>query len=220
MLKVHVTRSPDDVKPLIALEELGLPYELAFHESLPGAGAQAATRPSMTDDADARFAIFSPAAALLHLAEQGPGLVAPDRRAAALQWLGWEAAALGPLNDHRCQHHPRLRAVIGREAARGAFELLDRHLAKRAFLTGTFGLADIGVWPWAFALRSAGVPSGDLRSFEAWLGAVHARPAVRRAQAAQRRGGCHAHAAAYDAAPSVARGCGEPACASPSHAAE
>jgi GST-like protein len=190
MLRLHVTRSPDDVKPLIAVEELGLPYDVTFLDHLPAVGADAAAAPVLTSPTDDRFAIFSPAAALLHLAEHEPSLLpqVPGARAAAVQWLAWEQASLGPLDDHRCEHHPLVRPQLSAEGARRAFELLDRQLASRPFLLGAFSVADIGVWPWAFALRAGGGPVGGLRHLAAWLEAVHVRPAVQRACGVHRRG--------------------------------
>jgi GST-like protein len=189
MLRVHVTHSPDAHKPLIAIEELGLAYDVAFSGPFTGSGAHAAAAPILTDTEDARFAVFSPAAALLSLAERGiaPLALDPAERTAALQWLGWEAAALGPLTDHVCQHEPLLRAPIDVAAARDAFTFLDRRLARAPFLLGAFGAADIGVWPWAFALRARGIAADDLVYLATWLDAIGARPAVQRAMAAHRR---------------------------------
>ena len=183
MLTIHATRSPEALKPLVALEELGLTYHFCTTDRFGGPGAAAAEAPLLTDDADDRFAIFSPMAALLHLAEREPRLLptGPASRAVALQWLGWEAATLGPLEGHRCLHHVRVRPPVSRDAARGALELLDRQLARAPFLMGAFGLADIGVWPWARAYRAAGIPTHDLRHAIAWLDALENRTSARRA---------------------------------------
>jgi GST-like protein len=191
MLTIHATRSPEALKPLVALEELRLTYHFCTIERFGGPGARAAEAPLLTDDDDDRFAIFSPTAALLHLAEREPRLLpaGPASRAVALQWLGWESAALGPLEAHRSAHPQRAWPPVSRDAARTALALLDRQLARGPFLMGTFGITDIAVWPWARAYRAAGVPMEGLVRASAWLDAIEDRPAARRALARLQREG-------------------------------
>jgi GST-like protein len=185
MLTIHAARSPEALKPLIAFEELGFDCHFCTTDRFGGPGARAAEVPLLTDDQDDRFAIFSPTAVLLHLADRAPRLIpsGPASRAVALQWLGWEAASMGPLDEDRCRRHEPVRPPVAREAARRALELLDRQLARAPFLMGSFGLADIAAWPWARAYRAERVPMSDLRRLQGWLDAMDDRPAARRALA-------------------------------------
>ena len=69
------------------------------------------------------------------------------------------------------------QARIRRDAACATLSLLDRHLARRDFLTGEgYSIADIAVYGYAHVAPEAGLGLGPFPQVRAWLDRVAAQP--------------------------------------------
>jgi glutathione S-transferase len=105
-------------------------------------------------------------------------------RAQVAQWLAFEQervmAGVGSA---------RFRTLTGREAAdparvaaqratgRNALELLDAHLASRAFVVGDSAtIADLAIFAYGARAPEAGIAIDDLPHFVAWTGRIRALP--------------------------------------------
>lgn len=206
MIKLYSFGSPNVVKIYIALEELGLPYEVeavdvlaakqfdpAFLELNPNGKV-----PVIVDSEGpegAPFTCFESGAILMYLAEK-TGRLMPRSTAAryeTLQWMMVQLTAVGP-SFGQCIHFHRFAPSDGNDYARSRYmtqvvrvsEALERRLAAAPWLSGAeYGIADVATWPWARIMPrflSAEVVA-RLPATTRWLGTVGERPAVKAALA-------------------------------------
>ena len=207
--------TPNGWKVSIALEEMGLPYKLhlvdigagdqfkpAFLEISPNNRMPAIVDPDGPDGAP--VSLFESGAILQYLARktgQFYGTTERDRISVD-QWLMWQMGGLGPMAGQA--HHflkyapnmeppndlPYAKDRYRNETAR-LYGVLDRQLAKHAFVAGDFySIADISIWGWASLWEGQQQTLDDKPHMARWLEEVGARPCVRRgrALAAEKRG--------------------------------
>lgn len=194
MLTLYTARTPNGFKASIALEELGLRYEVypvdlsAEEQKHP---AFLALNPNgripVLVDHDANdLVVFESGAILIHLAER-TGQLLPEGtadRSRALQWLMFQVGGLGPMMGQANVFHryaperiPYATERYQRETRR-LLEVLDRRLQESEYLAGAYSIADIANWCWATTHRWAGVDIDGLPHLSRWLEAVGERPAV------------------------------------------
>jgi GST-like protein len=202
MIDLHFWPTPNGYKPLIALEEWGLPYAIRPVNIFRGAQFDPAFLavapnnriPAITDDGapGGPLALFESGAILLYLAEiAGQVPTAPQVRHEQQQWLFWQMGGLGPmmgqashfLNDAPDDVPYGKRRYVA-ETVR-LFGVMERRLADRPFLAGGYSIADMACFPW---VRLHGIVGIALEpAFPAladWVRRIAARPAVQRAYAA------------------------------------
>ncbi len=200
--------TPNGHKITIALEELGLPYEVKLVNI--GTGAQFAPEflkiapnnrmPAIVDPDGpdgAPIAIFESGAILQYLARKTGQLYGATERArvATDQWLMWQMGGVGPMAGqahHFLKYAPqmdppqvlpyaqeRYRREVGR-----LYGVLDRQLQARAFVTGAeLTIADIAIWPWVMGWEGQQQSLNDKPDLKRWLEDLAARPAFQRGRA-------------------------------------
>lgn len=168
MLQLYSDASPNGFKVTIALEELGLPYNLRHVRLDAGENRKPeflalsphGRIPVLIDD-EPRVTLFESAAILLYLAEKAGRLIPGDAqgRWAAITWLMFHSASMGPALGNRVQFElfeaDKLWVPIGRFCAQTnhAAAVLDRRLAETEYLAGadysiaTFGWMHIPLHP-------------------------------------------------------------------------
>ena len=200
--------TPNGWKITIALEEMGLPYDVHYIDI--GAGDQfdpeflkiapnnrmpAIVDPEGPDGAP--IAIFESGAILQYLARKTGQFGGPTERdrIAVDQWLMWQMGGLGPMAGqahHFLKYAPqmdppqdlpyaqdRYRREVGR-----LYGVLDRQLAGREFVAGDFfSIADMAIWPWAILWEGQAQTLEDKPNLARWLDEVGARPAVQKGRA-------------------------------------
>lgn len=207
-IELHYWPTPNGWKVSIALEEMGLPYELRlvdigrgaqfepeFLEIAPNNRMPAIVDP---DGPDGRpIAVFESGAILLYLARKTGRFGGADARAqvAVEEWLLWQMGGLGPMAGQA--HHflkyapameppqdlPYAKDRYRREVAR-LYRVLDRRLEARDYVTGPeFTIADMAIWPWASLWEGQQQTLEDKPNLARWLDTVGARDAVRRGRA-------------------------------------
>lgn len=210
MLELWFYPSPNGLKPLILLEEIGAPYLRRFVDIRRGEQFQPEflrispnNRIPALVDQYAGQTVFESGAVLLYIAEHA-GRFLPQETAArfdCLQWLFWQVGGLGPMAGQA--HHFRAYAPevvpygIKRytDECNRLYGVLDRRLADRDYVAGEYSIADMAIWPWIVPHERQGQ---DLRQFPnvaAWFERVRLRPAVERAYAIGQD--LHADADAY-----------------------
>jgi len=186
-------------KPVIFLEEAGVPYDLTFIDfakrdqkapdylKLNPNGKI----PTIVDRSDGR-AIFESGAILWHLAKKYGQFLSDDpiERSETLQWLFYQVGHVGPMMG-QAMYFQRIAAPNGHEEpfsirryvdeSRRLLEVLDTRLAGRDYLVGDYSIADMATYPWARAYRWAKVPTDGLDNLKAWLDRIDARPMVQKA---------------------------------------
>ena len=190
-IKLHTAATPNGWKISIALEEMGLPYEVRvidfatleqkadWYVKLNPNGRI----PTLDDDG---FIVFESGAILLYLAEKTGKFLPRDvhGRSRVLQWLMFQMSGIGPMMGQAnvfFRYFPeKIQPVIERyqrEVTR-LFGVLDRQLASHEYIAGKYSIADMALWPWVSGYEWSGVSVAEFPSLERWLALVAARPAV------------------------------------------
>jgi GST-like protein len=198
MFEVYAFATPNSIKVLIALEELGLPYRLhgvnvrQGEQKAPEFLALNAKVPVLIDPAaaDGRLVLTESAAILVYLAETSGRLMPPDGegRARVFEQLFFHASGLGPafgqagfFQRQAAEPQPLAIARFSAEANR-TLGVLDGVLAERRYVAGdAFTVADIAHFGWLWRRDFAGVSVENTPHVARWYDAMAARPAVQRA---------------------------------------
>ncbi|WP_438868210.1 glutathione S-transferase family protein [Pseudomonas sp. L1(2025)] len=200
MLQVLAFATPNSVKVPIALEELGLEYELKAINVRRGeqkSPSFTALNPNArvpvlidTDGPDGQPLVLTESAAILiYLAEKYGHLLPAngEGRARVLEQLFFNASTLGPAFGHAgffLKHAPEpLTVAISRfhSEAQRTLGLLNGLLAHSEFVVGdTFSIADIGHFGWMWRREFADIDFSNAPHVQRWYDALCARPAFQR----------------------------------------
>jgi GST-like protein len=173
MIDLYFWTTPNGYKPLIFLEEAGVPYtiqpvniskgeqfEPAFLEISPNNRI-----PAIVDSAPrnggAPIPLFESGAILLYLAEKTGRYLPKDPagRAEVMQWLFWQMGGLGPMlgqNLHFSTYAPeKIPYAIERyqNETERLYRVMDTRLADRPYLAGAYSIADMASYPWIIRLE-------------------------------------------------------------------
>ena len=201
MIDVWTWPTPNGHKVHIALEELGLPYNV-----IPiniGKGDQFKSEflaitpnhriPAIVDHdgpGGKTVEIFESGAILIYLSEKTGGKLIPTDpigRYSCLQWLMFQMGGVGPMfgqyNHFANYANDKIPYAIERytnEVAR-LHRVLDKRLSEAAYLAGeTYSMADIATFPWIRHPDRRNVDLSDYPNVKRWHDAIAARPAVQR----------------------------------------
>ncbi len=214
MIELYFWTTPNGMKPLILLEELGLAYTVRpVNISTGEQFSRAFTRispnqkiPAIVDRAPAdggeQIALFESGAILHYLAEKS-GRFLPNslsRRSEVIQWLFWQMAGLGPTLGqylhfavYADQAIPYAQGRFGREKER-LYQLLDDRLRDRDFIAGDYSIADMAAYPWIRRMEREGSQLDSFPNLNQWHETISRRSAVERA---------YEHAAAINTKPTI-----------------
>lgn len=203
MIDLYFWTTPNGCKPLLFLEETGVPYRIIpvniskgdqfkpeFMKVSPNNKMPAIVDHAPADDSEP-IAIFESGAILLYLAEKTGKFVPADLkgRADVLQWLFWQMGGLGPMlgqNLHFGQYAPvQLPYAIDRyvnETAR-LFKVLDKQLADNEYIAGDYSIADMASYPWILKYPVLQQELDDYPNLKRWYQQIATRPATIRAYA-------------------------------------
>lgn len=208
MITLYTWTTPNGRKVSVALEEMGLAYEVKTIDI--GKGEQFAPDflaiapnnriPAIVDHAaeGGPLALFESGAILIYLAEKtGRFLPASGHaRYRVLQWLNWQMGGVGPMfgqANHFVKYAPEKIPYGMTRYLKETIRLLgvaDKQLAANAYLAGAdYSIADMITYPWFVSaytglgpeLAAEGLP--DFVNVRRWMDEVGARPAVRKGMA-------------------------------------
>jgi GST-like protein len=198
MIRLHTAATPNGKKISIALEELGLPYEVrrvnlqAEEQLRPEFIALNPNHkiPVLEDDG---LVVWESGAILLHLGEtrDPEGRILPKdprQRLAAIQYAFFQTGGIGP-NLGRLgaalrkpgEKNQEMIEIFRGEVAR-LLGVLERILADgRPYLAGPYSIGDIMHYPWLKLLLDLGAKEiTEQKRVVEWLQRIGARPAVQR----------------------------------------
>ena len=198
MIRLHTAATPNGRKIPIALEELGLPYEvrrvdLQAEEQLKPEFLALNPNHKIPVLEDGTLVVWESGAILLHLGEthdpQGKILPKdPRQRLAAIQYAFFQTGGVGP-NLGRLgaalrkpgEKNQEMIDIFRSEVAR-LLGVLERILGDgRPFLAGPYSIGDIMHYPWLKILLDLGAKEiTEQKRAAAWLERIGARPAVQR----------------------------------------
>jgi GSH-dependent disulfide-bond oxidoreductase len=203
MIDLYTAATPNGHKVSIALEELGLPYQvhaLRFDKQEQKAPAFLKINPNgripaIVDRDNGDFAVFESGAILLYLAERTGQLLPTDAkgRSQVVQWLMFQMGGVGPMQGQAnvfFRYFPeKLQGAIDRyqHETRRLYEVLDARLSEVDYLAGDYSIADIATFPWVRVHEWAGVSVDGLTHLQRWMSALNERPAVQRGLLVPRR---------------------------------
>lgn len=208
MLTLHTWTTPNGRKPLILLEELGVPhtvvpvdigkrqqFEPAFLAISPNNKIPALVDDEVVDAAGGGpLAMFESGAILTYLGEKHGQLLpaAGPERYRVLTWLHWQIGGVGPMFG-QLGFFSKQDDAFGTghfvEEAERLLGVLDKQLAHGTYLAGDdYSIADIALYPWIMAAKERlgsqlGASWEGKAALQRWLGLVGERPAVRKAMA-------------------------------------
>ncbi|WP_394558431.1 glutathione S-transferase family protein [Aquipseudomonas alcaligenes] len=193
MIDLYTAATPNGHKISIALEELGLPYQvhaLSFDKKEQKTPEFLRINPNGRIPAivDDGFAVFESGAILIYLAEKTGKLLPSDvkGRSLAIQWLMFQMGGVGPMQGQAnvfFRYFPeKLQGAIDRyqHETRRLYEVLDSRLGEAEYLAGDYSIADIATYPWVRIHDWAGVSVEGLEHLHRWMDTLAARPAVQR----------------------------------------
>ncbi len=200
MIEVYGYATPNSVKVVIALEEMGLDYTLHAVNLKQGMQKSEQFRalnpnakvPVLVDarpDAEA-LVLTESAAILMFLAERQQQLLPASglERARVMEQLFFHASAVSPsfgqggyfsqlAEEPQPLAHQRFFSEAERVSA-----LLDEQLAERRFMAGDdYSIADIAHFGWYWRRAFPGIALDAYPNLSRWYASVDQRPAVQRA---------------------------------------
>lgn len=200
MITLYTWGTPNGRKISIALEELGLDYDVRpidITRDAQFAPEFLALNPNhkipvITDDQgpDGKpITLAESGAILIYLAEKTGQLLPKDARERyeALQWLMFQMGGVGPMLG-QAHHFLRFAPDVipyaidrySKEAQR-IYGVLDTRLRGRDWLAGSaYSIADIASYPWIARHEWQGVDLARFPNIARWFNAISARPAVQR----------------------------------------
>ena len=194
MIDLYTWATPNGRKISIALEELGLSYDVhpinifEGDQFSPGFTKVSPNQkiPAIVDH-ETNISLMESGAILMYLAEKTGRLLpeSPKPRWETIQWLMWQKGGLGPMLG---QAHHYLKFNPGKapysedrymKEAQRLYSILDRQLSGRKYLAaGEYTIADIASWPWVARFGYQQIDLGDYPSVRDWYLRIAERPAV------------------------------------------
>jgi GST-like protein len=205
VLQLYSFPTPNGVKVSIALEEMGIPYEAhkvtlsdadvkspEFLSLNPNNKIPAIVDPNGPDGTP--VGLFESGAILIYLAEKSGKFIGTTatEKAQTLQWLMFQMGGLGPMlgqlgffykfaGSEWEDKRPQERYIA---EAKRLLGVVDRELAGKDWITGSYSIADMAIAPWLRSLDFYGAKEvlgwEDHKNLVAYLDRFTARPAVQK----------------------------------------
>lgn len=202
-IELYYWPTPNGWKISIALEEMGLPYDMKpvnigageqfkpdFLAISPNNRMPAIVDPEGPDGQP--VSVFESGAILQYLARKSGQFYGSNERERIKidEWVFWQMGGLGPMagqTHHFRQYAPSMIADQ-RQVAYGAirytnethrlYGVLNKQLDGRAFVCGNYSIADMAIWPWIVPWRNQGIQIEEFANLKAWYDRVAAREKV------------------------------------------
>ncbi len=199
-IKLYAFDTPNGRKVSVALEEMGLPYEVQIvditkgeqHEPEFVAISPNHKIPAIVDSEGPKgvpIGIFESGAILIYLGRKS-GKFWPDDPVAqirVLEWLMFQMGGFGPvpgqvhhflgLKDEADRRYGLQRYMA--ETLR-LYGVMDKHLANREYFADALSIADFAILGWAWRHPRHQVDLANFPNVQRWYQALMARPGVQR----------------------------------------
>lgn len=203
MIKVYTANTPNGIKIPMALEELGVDYDLIrldlvkkeqktpeFIAISPNGRIPAIVDEDVLDSKGKPLSIFESGAILLYLAEKYKDLLgkSAEDRIRVLEWLFFQMGGVGPMFGQvsffkSTKAYPSKNAVIRfQEEAKRLVAVLESRLETNQWLAGAhYTIADIANYGWLRYAESADIELLDYPAVDSWRKAIESRFAIGKA---------------------------------------
>ena len=190
--------TPNGRKISVALEEMGLPYQVnvvditageqsdpAFSRISPNNKIPVIVDPDGPDGQP--ISVFESGAILIYLAEKS-GLFLPRdgrERIAVMEWLMFQMGGFGPIPG-QVHHFIALESEEERgyglkrfmAETRRLYGVMDRRLSDHGYFAGSLSIADFALLGWVWRHRRHQVDLADFPNVGRWYSSMMSRPAV------------------------------------------
>ena len=204
MIDLYYWGTPNGHKISIALEEMGLKYQIFPINILENDQFQSDFLaispnnkiPAMVDQEgpDGQpISIFESGAILQYLGRK-TGMFYPTdeiKRIQVEQWLMWQMGGLGPMlgqNHHFSRFAPERIAYATERyvnESKRLYGVLNKQLIGQKYVAGEYSIADMAILPWLLRHEWQQIPLEDYPHVQDYIERLTARPAVQRALAIQ-----------------------------------
>ena len=200
MIDLYYWGTPNGLKITIALEEMGLDYQVFPINILENDQFQADFLrispnnkiPAIVDQQGPRgeaISIFESGAILQYLGRKTGQFYPQDeqQRVEVEQWLMWQMGGLGPMlgqNHHFSQFAPeKIPYAIERYQAetKRLYGVLDRQLIGQDYVAGEYSIADMAIFPWLMRYEWQGIKLDEFPNVQKYMERLQQRPAVHKA---------------------------------------
>ena len=199
-IELHSFDTPNGRKISVALEEMGLPYDVHvvdigkdeqfqpdFLKISPNNRIPAIIDPD--GPGGAPISVFESGAILLYLGRKTGKFLPEDAReqVPVLEWLMWQMGGFGPMPGQ--VHHflgvkdpadQRYGLARYSKETRRLYRVADRRLAQVEFFAGDISVADFAILGWAWRHERHLVDLADFPNVKRWYDTMMARPGVQR----------------------------------------
>ena len=204
MIDLYYWGTPNGLKISIALEEMGLDYQVTPINILEDDQFQPDFLrispnnkiPAIVDQDGPNhqaISVFESGAILQYLGRK-TGLFYPQDEQARVeveQWLMWQIGGFGPMlgqnhhfNKFALEEVPYAVVRFMKETKR-LYSVLEKQLIGQQFVAGEYSIADIAIYPWIRRCEWQKINLEDYPNVKAYMQRIEARPAVQRALAIQ-----------------------------------
>lgn len=204
MIDLYYWGTPNGLKIAIALEEMGLDYEIIPVNILEDDQFQADFLrispnnkiPAIVDQDGPNheaISVFESGAILQYLGRKTNYLYPQDEqsRVEVEQWLMWQMGGFGPMlgqNHHFNKFAPEnIPYAIKRftKETKRLYSVLENQLIGQSFVAGDYSIADIAIYPWIRRYEWQQINLDDYPNVKAYMERIEVRPAVQKALAIQ-----------------------------------
>ena len=204
MIDLYYWGTPNGLKIAIALEEMGLDYDVTPINILEDDQFQPDFLrispnnkiPAIVDQDGPNhqaISVFESGAILQYLGRK-TGLFYPQdeqSRVEVEQWLMWQIGGFGPMlgqnhhfNKFAAEEVPYAIERFMKETKR-LYSVLEKQLIGQQFVAGEYSIADMAIFPWIRRCEWQKINLDDYPNVKAYMERVEARPAVQKALAIQ-----------------------------------
>lgn len=199
-IQLYAFDTPNGRKISVALEEMGLPYDVHVVDITKGEQNNPAFLkispnnkiPAIIDSDGPEgcpISVFESGAILIYLAEKTGRFLPKETaaRVAVFEWLMFQMGGFGPIPGQ--VHHfialedeTERRYGLRRYMAetRRLYGVMDRRLADHEYFAGALSIADFAILGWAWRHGKHQVDLADFPQVQRWYASLMARPAVAR----------------------------------------
>jgi GSH-dependent disulfide-bond oxidoreductase len=199
-IQLYAFDTPNGRKISVALEEMGLPYQMRVVDITRGEQHDPAFLkispnhkiPAIIDPhgpAGAPISVFESGAILLYLAEKTGRFwpANPVARVAVWEWLMFQMGSFGPMPG-QVHHFIALEDEAERRyglqrflaETRRLYGVMDGRLAEHAYFADTLSIADFAILGWVWRHERHQVDLADFPHVQRWYEDLMARPAIAR----------------------------------------
>lgn len=204
MIDLYYWSTPNGHKISIALEEMGLEYQIIPINILENDQFQSDFLaispnnkiPAIVDQDGPHgraISIFESGAILQYLGRK-TGLFYPTdevKRIQVEQWLTWQMGGLGPMlgqNHHFSRFAPERIAYATERyvnESKRLYGVLNKQLVGQDYVAGEYSIADMAIFPWLLRHDWQQINLEDYAEVSKYIDRLNARPAVQKALAIQ-----------------------------------